>query len=185
MTAEELGRILDELGERLGPTGAYVFELAVRQQVIVNGLWTGVLVGVAVTAAVIAIRTTRTLSRMDAAIAEAQATVASYKETVREVESQVNAFRSEREKVRLDAMTDEQRAAYLERTSFLNGLGGSRYWDLGRPFGDAAEADHPRYLVVALCGVVAALALAGLLLTVPSLLNPEYAALRDILGAIR
>ena len=31
MNAEELGRILDELGERLGPTGAYVFELAVRQ----------------------------------------------------------------------------------------------------------------------------------------------------------
>ena len=31
MNAEELAKILDELGERLGPTGEYVFSLAVRQ----------------------------------------------------------------------------------------------------------------------------------------------------------
>ena len=31
MNPDDLARILDELGSRLGPTGAYVFELAVRQ----------------------------------------------------------------------------------------------------------------------------------------------------------
>lgn len=31
MSADELTRLLDELGKRLGPTGSHVFELAVRQ----------------------------------------------------------------------------------------------------------------------------------------------------------
>ncbi len=34
MDADEIGQILDELGERLGPAGEYVFQLAVRQQLI-------------------------------------------------------------------------------------------------------------------------------------------------------
>lgn len=34
MNAAEIARILDMLGERLGPTGQYVFALAVRQQFI-------------------------------------------------------------------------------------------------------------------------------------------------------
>lgn len=39
MTPEEIARILDELGQRLGPAGQRVFELAVRQQLI-NGILT-------------------------------------------------------------------------------------------------------------------------------------------------
>lgn len=31
MTADELAKLLDTLGQRLGPTGQHVFELAVRQ----------------------------------------------------------------------------------------------------------------------------------------------------------
>ncbi len=43
MNTDDLARLLDELGQRLGPTGEYVFQLAVRQ-VYVNailsiGLW--------------------------------------------------------------------------------------------------------------------------------------------------
>ena len=37
MTAEQLSKILDELGQRLGPAGEHVFQLAVRQSWI-NGL---------------------------------------------------------------------------------------------------------------------------------------------------
>lgn len=34
MNADDLAKILDELGRRLGPTGSHVFELAMRQIVI-------------------------------------------------------------------------------------------------------------------------------------------------------
>lgn len=34
MNADEIARILDELGQRIGPTGEYVFGLAVRQAII-------------------------------------------------------------------------------------------------------------------------------------------------------
>jgi len=34
MTADDLAKILDELGQRLGPAGQHVFALAVRQQLI-------------------------------------------------------------------------------------------------------------------------------------------------------
>jgi len=44
MNPDDLAKILDELGQRLGPTGSHVFELAVRQQVILGviGLVAGV-----------------------------------------------------------------------------------------------------------------------------------------------
>lgn len=44
MTADELGKILDELGQRLGPTGQHVFQLAVRQ-IIIEGI-IGLIAGV-------------------------------------------------------------------------------------------------------------------------------------------
>lgn len=62
MNPEDLARILDDLGERLGPAGEYAFSLAVRQVFIdgAMGLVVG-LVGVVVIAAVfaVAIRATR------------------------------------------------------------------------------------------------------------------------------
>lgn len=39
MTPEELHKLLDELWQRFGPAAAHLYELAVRQTVIVNGLW--------------------------------------------------------------------------------------------------------------------------------------------------
>jgi hypothetical protein len=49
MNPDDLARILDDLGERLGPTGEYVFGLAVRQSLI-NGVTCLVLGVVAVVA---------------------------------------------------------------------------------------------------------------------------------------
>ena len=44
MNADELAKILDELGQRLGPTGEYVFALAVRQAYIEGWTFVGVAV---------------------------------------------------------------------------------------------------------------------------------------------
>lgn len=41
MNPDDLAKVLDELGERLGPTGEYVFALAVRQ-VYINAVLFGV-----------------------------------------------------------------------------------------------------------------------------------------------
>lgn len=41
MSADDLAKILDELGQRLGPTGEHVFALAVRQQLIEGWLSVG------------------------------------------------------------------------------------------------------------------------------------------------
>ena len=48
MDADEIGRILDEIGERMGPAGEYVWVLAVRQSYI--GGVTGILTGLLLTA---------------------------------------------------------------------------------------------------------------------------------------
>ena len=39
MNADDIGKILDELGRRLGPAGSHVFELAVREQIIRGATW--------------------------------------------------------------------------------------------------------------------------------------------------
>jgi hypothetical protein len=39
MNPDDLARILDELGRRLGPAGEHVFALAVRQQIIEGIVW--------------------------------------------------------------------------------------------------------------------------------------------------
>lgn len=38
MTPEDIARILDDLGQRIGPAGEYVFQLAVRQVVITSAV---------------------------------------------------------------------------------------------------------------------------------------------------
>ncbi len=48
MTADDIGKILDELGQKLGPAGQYVFGLAVRQ-VYIDGI-VAIVVAIAVTA---------------------------------------------------------------------------------------------------------------------------------------
>lgn len=39
MNPEDVGRVLDELGERIGPAGEYAWQLTVRQVVIDAALW--------------------------------------------------------------------------------------------------------------------------------------------------
>lgn len=53
MNADEIARILDELGRRLGPTGEYVFSLAVRQ-VVIDGVLSIILLAVVTVASLLA-----------------------------------------------------------------------------------------------------------------------------------
>lgn len=39
MNPEDIGKILDEIGERIGPAGAYAWEITVRQVVIDASVW--------------------------------------------------------------------------------------------------------------------------------------------------
>lgn len=39
MNPEDVGRVLDEIGERIGPAGEYAWQLTVRQVVIDAALW--------------------------------------------------------------------------------------------------------------------------------------------------
>jgi hypothetical protein len=55
MNADEIIRILDELGRRLGPTGEYVFGLAVRQ-VVIDGALAVVAFAVVLSASIILMR---------------------------------------------------------------------------------------------------------------------------------
>lgn len=114
MNATDLAKILDELGQRLGPTGQRVFELAIRQ-VYIDGVMAGLLL---VIVAVVGI------------------------------------------------------------------VGGPRLyrWSQGGSYGD-------RDIFLMIFGVCYALilflAVINVLIAVPALLNPEYAALRDLLAKIR
>lgn len=63
MNADDLARILDELGRRLGPTGQHVFELAVRQ-VYLDAIGWGIFGGALMVAGVWVFRTGRR-SEMD------------------------------------------------------------------------------------------------------------------------
>jgi hypothetical protein len=39
MNPEDVGKILDEIGERIGPAGAYAWEITVRQVLIDGAVW--------------------------------------------------------------------------------------------------------------------------------------------------
>jgi hypothetical protein len=119
MNADELTRLLDELGTRLGPTGEYVFGLAVRQ-VYINAVTSVVLLGVAL--AVGALAGPRVLRWVRAG-------------------NDGRGYGNDREIV-----------------AFILGI----CWGFG--------------LVLAVLAVV---------MYVPSVLNPEYAALRSLLGQIQ
>lgn len=52
MNPEDVGKILDEIGERIGPAGAYAWELTVRQVVIDAWVWGGLGVALVLAAVV-------------------------------------------------------------------------------------------------------------------------------------
>jgi hypothetical protein len=136
MNPDDLARILDELGQRLGPTGEYVFALAVRQVYI--DAFLGLLVSIPVLIGV-------TLGTLWGIRASRRAWAADVK-------------------------------AYAE---------GKSRWSLIRNQPDLVDYAFPWLFggmaIVVVGGVAGTLFAASL----ADLLNPEYAALRDIVGAIR
>jgi hypothetical protein len=123
MNPDDLARILDDLGKRLGPTGEYVFALAVRQQLIEG------FASLAVIGAFVLLATIATFG-------------------IRRWFQQGNAEHSSGDGMHVDIET--------------------------------------RLTIYALTWMAALIAILFFLGTALSkVLNPEYAAIRDILGAIR
>lgn len=132
MEPEDLARILDDLGQRLGPTGEYVFALAVRQVVIdasITLAW-GIPTILAVTAVV------------------------------------VWAARFTRQRYAAAKAIEKPGGYSYERVDLMNYV--------------------MPWLMFGFIGSIV-LGTAGLAVThqLGRLLNPEYAAIRDILGAVR
>lgn len=68
MNAEDIAKILDELGERLGPVGSHVWELVVRQSIVdgaINVLW-AIVMGVLAVAAILVTRKLYKAAQKDA-----------------------------------------------------------------------------------------------------------------------
>lgn len=135
MNADDLAKILDELGQRLGPTGEHVFQLAVRQvyidaglSLVVNGVGLLFLIGFVVAAAKFSIGRWR-------------AEVAAYAEG----------------KGRWSPI---QRGPDMSDYLFAWVVGGFLW-------------------LIFVCGMIL-----GLVAALSRVLNPEYAALRDIIGQI-
>jgi hypothetical protein len=183
MNPDDLARILDDLGRRVGPAGERVFELAVRQQVITNGLWATAAGAVVVIAVAIAVRQHRAMLGLDSAITAIRDAMEAHAEKVREVKDRIREFDAAKEAAQLEAMTEEQRAEWWDARQAFPYLGG--YYSTEPSVGDIRRAnDDKRFWIgAALC--VAALAGVLLLIALPSLLNPEYAAIREIIEAVK
>lgn len=188
MTADEIGRILDELGDRLGPAGSHVFELAVRQQIVTGALWTVVLLVAAVTAALVAVGAVRRVRRLETTISDIDRQIDAAREKYAVTAEGVRQFRDEKEKAELDAMTPKARAAWYEQ---MVGVLNFSSYGYGSPTISAdlyklRDANGNRLFVAGIAGLTAAVCLVFAFLgPVPAVLNPEYAAIRDLIGAIR
>ncbi len=185
MNPDDIARILDDLGSRIGPAGEYVFALAVRQAVIANALWFLGSVAVCVVAAFAAVRWFRGQRAVETAIGRMEATIAEANTASEDIRAKHRDFDREKQAADLAAMTEKQRKEWYDLQSRLFGFGGY-YGD--RPFSfDAreahAEADARRFAGV-VSAAVAVIALIVGLTALPGLLNPEYAALTDILSRI-
>ena len=115
MNADDLAKILDELGQRLGPTGEYVVQLAVRQ-------------------------------------------------------------------VYVEAIVTIVATALLAVAGLVVGPRIYRWYEADEPYG---IREMPTLVVGLLFPIAMLVGITGTLIAIPRLLNPEYAALRDIIGAIR
>lgn len=184
MNPDDLARILDDIGQRIGPAGERVFELAVRQQVITNGLWATAAGAVAVVAVAIAIRQYRAMRGLDIAITAIRDAMEAHAEKVREVKDRIREFDAAKEAAQLEAMTEEQRAEWWDARQAFPYLGGY-YYSTEPSVGDIRRENNDKkfWIGAALC--VAFLAGVLLLIALPSLLNPEYAAIREIIEAVK
>jgi hypothetical protein len=127
MNPEDVGRILDEIGERIGPAGSHVFELAIRQAIIDGSasLVAGVILIVVA----------------------------------------VWAFRRARTAIYRKPEPDPNRGTYYSSTDKMD-----EYFPMGG--------------VAAATGIVFILGIWTVYDGVTSLLNPEYAAIRDLLSRL-
>jgi len=126
MTADELSRILDELGKRLGPTGRHVFDLAVRQ-VYIDAI-IGIVIGVVVVSIYV---------------------------------------------VGMNKLIAMTRSALVRQKE-------SDHYYSSDPFLDWFPVD----MVGIFAGVAVILGVRNLVDSLSHLANPEYAALRDLMGAL-
>ena len=187
MNPEDVGRILDEIGERIGPAGEYAFELAVRQQVIVGALWTVFLAAVITLAATILIRSLRRVRSVEAIAEAVEAKVNSHAAESEALKKAVSEYRSAHEAARLEAMTAEQRKDWYDRWSGLGGYYPSFYG--GSTASDVREQVNkeraPYYIAASVSGFVLAVASYSFVHAVQPLLNPEWKAIEALIGAIR
>ena len=137
MNADDLAKILDELGRRLGPTGEYVFQLAVRQVIISSAL------GAAVSAIGL-------IALAIAIAAGLRLTVSRYRVVAK---------------------------------SYAEGKG--RWSSIGQTSPDWDDYVFP-WIFIGLFGGAAMFMLTGIFTSsLIRLLNPEFAALHDLIGMIR
>ena len=115
MNADDLAKILDDLGQRLGPTGEYVFQLAVQQ-------------------------------------------------------------------VYVEAIVTIVATALVAVAGLVVGPRIYKWYKADKPYG---MRDVPTFMIGLLFSLVMLGGIIGTLSGLSRLLNPEYAALRDIIGAIR
>ena len=181
MNPEDVGKILDEIGERIGPAGEYAFELAVRQQLITGALWTVLWAGV-IALCVIAVRwALRKVAVIDT-LADA---IAKLEESTKAIKAEADAFRHEKEAAQLETLTPEERADWYRTWSTTFGAFGRYYGSSGLGIEPTREERAPYYAVVVIAGIVSTVAVFSLANVLPRLLNPEWKAIEALIGVIR
>lgn len=185
MSPDDLAKILDELGKRLGPTGQHVFELAVRNVVITNTIWVGfwgVVAVISLATLLVSLYKFRSYGRLLASLSDR---IDADVEDRRAINNKMGEYERAKQAANLEAMTAKERAAWLNQASQTYGFGTRGYVTLSYPSLSEFDDANLRPLWVAIVSAVILLFAVGcLLIRLPGLLNPEYAALRDLLDAI-
>lgn len=190
MNPEDIGKILDEIGERIGPAGEYAFTLAVRQQIIVGVLWTMFVVALIVVSATVLIRCVGRIRRIDVIAAALTTAIEKQQADSAEITKAVADFRREKEAADLEAMTPEARWQWFDLQSKLFGFGsyygGSSLDRTARDTQEVLNTEQIPYMVAAtISGLVLVIACYSLIGAIQPLLNPEWKAIQAVIGLIR
>ena len=183
MNPEDIGRVLDEIGERIGPAGEYAFGLAVRQQITLGIIWTAFWLAVLVISLLVlrsAVRGTEVIKGLVASFNDQQ-------DELDKVKREAQAFRDAKEQAAVDAMIPEQRKEWFRLMHERLGLFGGFY---GSTRGESKaertmEERFPFYAVAVVSGLIAAFAAINFVNVLPSLLNPEWRAIESLIGWVR
>lgn len=159
MDADQIGQILDEIGERVGPAGQYVFEIATRHQLtagIIGTILWGVVAAFGV--AVIAITLKKYRALVNRQEAEYQKSLADYEKAM---------------------------AKYVE--GFANAKTTGRYYSSYEPSRPRRERDVEFInfgMVITFALVPTGLGIRGIHDSVLRALNPQWFALSEIISKI-